>query len=127
MGAHKGGCHIHGVFFLQAADGPKLLQLVVHGQTVAAFGLAGGGAEPHHLIQGFGGLLSEFLFGGLTGGVRGGLDAAAGVLDVQIALSMELHAKLILAPATENQMGVGVHQPGSHQLPAGVHHLGAIH
>ena len=21
VGAHKGGCHIHGVFFLQAADG----------------------------------------------------------------------------------------------------------
>ena len=59
--------------------------------------------------------------------VNGAQVVDAGGLDVQIALSMELHAKLILAPATENQMGVGVHQPGSHQLPAGVHHLGAIH
>ena len=127
VGAHKGGCHIHGVLFLQAADGTQLLQLVLQGQSVAAFGLAGGGTEPHHLIQGRGGLLGELLLSGLTGGVRGGLDAAAGVLDVQIALSMELHAKLILAPAAENQMGVGVHQSGGHQLPAGVHHLGTAH
>ena len=95
------------------------------GQTVAALGLAGGDAEAHHLVQRLGGLLGELLSGGLAGGVGGGLDAAAGVLDFQIGLAVELQAQLVLTPAPTRQVGVGVHQTGRDQLALSVQDLGA--
>ena len=125
MGTHKGGDHVHGVVVVQVLDDLQGLQLVVGGQTVAALGLHGGHAKAHHLVQSLGGLLGQLLLGGLAGGVGGGLDAAAGVLDLQIGLAMELHAQLVLTPAAENQVGVGIYQTGGDQVALGVDDLSA--
>ena len=86
------------------------------GKTVAALGLDRGGAEAHDLVERLGGLGGELLLAGLTGGVGGGLDAAARVLDVEIACAVELETQLILAPAAEDEVGVGVDKAGGDEV-----------
>ena len=120
MGPHKGGHDVHGVAVVEVFDHLQGFQLMLSGQAVAALGLAGGDAKAHHLVQSPGGLLGQLFLGGLAGGVGGGLNAAPGVLDLQIGLAVELQAQLVLPPAAENQVGVGVHQAGGGQLALGV-------
>ena len=109
---------------VQVLDDLQSLQLVLGSQTVAALGLHGGGTQAQHLVQSLGGLLGQLLLGGAAGGVGGGLDAAAGVLDLQIGLAVQLHAQLVLAPAAEDQVGMRVDQTGSDQLALSVDDLG---
>lgn len=53
---------------------------------------------------------------GLTGGVRRGLDAAARVLNVEIACAVELETQLVLAPAAEDEVGMGVDKAGGDEV-----------
>ena len=115
MGPQKGGNDVHGMVFAQTADDPELFELVVHIEAVAALGFHGGDAQGEHLVQGFFGLVVELVLGGLTGGVHRGEDAAAHGQDVQIGSAVELQPQLVLPPAPEDEMGVGVHQAGRDQ------------
>ena len=124
VGPQEGGYQVHGVGLVEAADGAKLLELVVHIEAVAALGFHGGDAQGEHLVQSFPGLLRQLLLGGGSRGVDGGQDAAAHGQDVQIGGAVELEPQLVLPPAAEDQVGVGVHEARGHQFAAGVDDLG---
>ena len=122
MGTHKGGHNVHRMPLIQILNDLQRLQLVLGSQAVAALGFHGGSAEGHHFIQRQSRLGGQLLFGSLPSGIGGGLDAAAGILNLQIGLAVELHTQLILTPTAKNQMGVGIHQTGGHQLATSIHH-----
>ena len=114
--AHEGRDEIHAVVIVEVLDDLERLELVLGGKAVAALGLDRGGAEAHHLVERLGGLGGELLLAGLTGGVRRGLDAAARVLNVEIACAVELETQLVLAPAAEDEVGVGVDKAGGDEV-----------
>ena len=114
--AHEGRDEIHAVVIVEILDDLKCLELVLGGKTVAALGLDRGGAKAHHLVECLGGLAAQLLNACLAGSVGGGLNAAAGVLDLEIGLAVELHAQLVLAPAAEDEVGVGVDKAGGDKV-----------
>lgn len=116
MRAHEGRDEIHAVVIVEILDDLKRLELVLGGKTVAALGLDRGGTKAHHLVECLGGLAAQLLNACLAGGVGGGLNAAAGVLDLEIGLAVELHAQLVLAPAAEDEVGVGVDKAGGDKM-----------
>ena len=121
--AHEGRDHVHRVPLVEVADHTQRLELMLGGKTVAALGLAGGRAEGHHLIESLRCLCGQFLLGGSARGVGGGLDAAAGILDLEIGLTVELHAQLVLPPAAENKVRMGIHEARRDELSLGVDDL----
>ncbi len=123
MCAHKGRHHVHRVLFVQITDDLQRLELVLGGKTVAALGFHRRGAEAHHLIKRLGSLVAQLLFRGAAGGVGRGLDAAAGILDLQIGRAVELEPQLVLPPAAEDEMGVCIDKTGRDQLALGVNDL----
>ena len=84
VGPQEGGDQVHRVAPVQDPDGPELLQLRLRVQAVAALGLAGGGAQAQHLVQGPGGPWPPAPPGRRSGGPDGGQDAAALGQDLQI-------------------------------------------
>ena len=110
VGPQEGGDQIHRMALVQGPDGPQLLKLRVQVQAVSALGLAGGGAEGEHLVQGQPGLVLQRPLSGGPGGPDGGQNAAPLGQDVQVGHPPQLHGQLVLPPAPEDQVGVGVHQ-----------------
>ena len=121
--AHEGRDHVHRVLLVEVADHTQRLELMLGGKTVAALGLAGGRAEGHHLVERLRRLGGQLLLGGSARGVGGGLDAAAGVLNFEVGLAVQLHAQLILPPAAENKVRMGVHETRRDELSLGVDDL----
>ena len=115
VGSQKGGGQIHGAFLPQLPDDPQLPQLGLRFQTVAALGFAGGDAEALHFQKGAPALFQKLRLRGGAGGPHGGKDPAAPGQNVQIGDAVELVGQLILPPAAEDQMGMGVGQTGRGQ------------
>ena len=125
VGAQEGGAHVHGVGLAQGLDHPQLLQLGLQVQAIAAFDLAGRHAHGQHLIQEGAGFGGEGPFALLAGVLHRAQDATAHAQDVQVAGPGQLQGDLMLAPAAEHQVGVGVHQDRRHQPAARVDDRGA--
>ena len=120
MSPHKGGHKVDGVALIQGPDGPQLLALLLRGEAVAAFRLAGGSTKAEHLVQGCRRLVRQFLLRGGPGSRHRRENTPALGQDVQIGHPVELQRQLVLPPAAKHQMGVGVHQPRRHQTAAGI-------
>ena len=76
--------HEYGMFkwdgtgrFVEVFNDLEGFELMFHGETVAALGFHGGGAEGEHLIERRGGFRFQLLHGGGAGMIHGGKDTAA--------------------------------------------------
>lgn len=103
---------------VEVLDDLERLELMLGGKAVAALGLDRGGAEAHHLVERLGGLGGELLLAGLTGGVRRGLDAAARVLNVEIACAVELETQLVLRQPPKMRWVWASTRPGVTRWPS---------
>ena len=90
-------------------------RLVEDREPVAALDLDGRGALAAHLGHQRGDAAGELLVGGGAGGGDGGADAAGGV-----RRAGHPGGELRRPVAGEDQVGVGVHEPGDHGAAAGV-------
>ena len=123
MGTHEGGNNVHRVAVVEILNDLQCLQLMFGCKPVSTFCLHCGSTKAHHFIQCLGSLLGQLLLGCLSGGVGGGLNATACILNFQIGFAVEFHTQLILTPATKNQVSVGIHQTGCDQFPLCIYHF----
>src|SRR5207248_5467198 len=100
------------------------LQLVVHGQAVAALALDRRDAEAQHVGEEVARALEQVVFADGAGEADGAGDAAAAGGDVGVGGAAAALGELVGPPAGERQVGVAVDQAGDDEPAAGVDALG---
>ena len=68
-------------------------------------------------MQGSFRFFEQLFFGCLPGGGHGGENSSTLSQDFQVGHPPALHGQLVLPPAAEDQMGMGIHQTRGHKTP----------